>query len=74
MTKSGGLRLAHKTNIDLKAKKMKAIITYKKGDNEGGLLAFEDGTFEAFTVYEYRKFKTEKGAAKWLNSKGYFVA
>lgn len=53
---------------------MKAIITYKKGSNGGGLLAFENGTFEAFTVCEYRKFKTEKGAVKWLNSKGYFAA
>lgn len=53
---------------------MKAIHTYKKGSNEGGLLAFENGTFEAFTVYEYRKFKTEKGAVKWLNARGYYKA
>lgn len=53
---------------------MEAITTYKKGGNDGGLLAFENGTFEAFTVCECRKFKTEKGAIKWLNSKGYYKA
>lgn len=52
---------------------MKAIINYKKekSENKGGLLAFENGTFEAFTACECRKFKTEKGANRWLQTKGY---
>lgn len=52
---------------------MKAIHTYTKGANKGGLLAFPNGTFEAFTAVTYRKFKTKKGAVKWLNSQGYIL-
>lgn len=47
------------------------IIDYIKGGNTGGILCHTNGTFEAFTACAYRIFKTEKGAAKWLASKGY---
>lgn len=53
---------------------MKEIYSYRKHDNRGGILAFDNGTFEAFTEVQYRKFKTIKGAQKWMEKKGYKIA
>lgn len=47
------------------------IIDYKKGECNGGILAFGNGKFEAFTAAQTRNFKTLKGADKWLASFGY---
>ena len=53
---------------------MKSIYTYRNNDNRGGILAFDNGVFEAFTEVQARKFKTLKGAQKWMDKKGYKIA
>lgn len=42
------------------------ITNYRKGGNMGGILSFANGTFEAFTATQTRRFKTLKAAANWL--------
>ena len=53
---------------------MKQIYSYRREDNRGGILAFNNGIYEAFTEVQYRKFKTLKGAQRWMEAKGYKLA
>lgn len=53
---------------------MKQIYKYRREDNCGGILIFDNGIYEAFTEIQYKKFKTLKGAQKWMNAKGYKIA
>lgn len=48
------------------------IIDYKKGSNTGALFIHDKSTFSACTACESsRYFKTERGAAAWLEKRGY---
>lgn len=50
---------------------MKTIYNYKKHDLIGGIIVSEDGTHFAHTATQCRKYKTFKGANKWLTNNGY---
>lgn len=50
------------------------IINYRKGINQdlkGGILCFDDGTFEAFTMTETKKYKTLRGARNFMAKREY---
>lgn len=50
------------------------IINYRKGTNKnmkGGILCFDNGTFEAFTMTESKKYKTLRGAKNFMAKKEY---
>ena len=49
----------------------KRYIHAENKENRGGLIAFKDGTFEAFTMTEVRKYKTLRGAKNFLARNGY---
>lgn len=50
---------------------MKAIYNYKKHDLNGGIIVSQDNTYFAHTMTEARRYKTFKGANKWLTDNGY---
>lgn len=50
---------------------MKAIYSYKRNELNGGIAVSEDGTHFAHTATQSRKYKTFKGANKWLTDNGY---
>lgn len=51
------------------------VFEFNKNDNKGGILMWADGTCEAFIASGIcRKFKTLKGATKWLNKHEYVQA
>lgn len=50
---------------------MRAIYNYKKHEISGGICVSEDGTHFAHTATQSRKYKTFKGANKWLTDNGY---
>lgn len=48
------------------------IINYKKGENEGALFIHSEKSYSACTAVESsNRFKTLKGAIKWLEKRGY---
>lgn len=50
--------------------------THDLGNNEQattGVVPQDDGTFLALTFTASRPFKTAKGAAKWLDARGYNI-
>ncbi len=51
--------------------KMKTIYNYKKHELNGGICVSENGTHFAHTATQSHKYKTFKGANKWLTDNVY---
>lgn len=50
---------------------MKTVYNYRKHELQGGICVAEDGTHHAHTATQSHKYKTFKGANKWLTQNGY---
>ncbi len=50
---------------------MKTIYNYKKHELNGGICVSENGTHFAHTATQSHKYKTFKGANKWLTDNVY---